>query len=61
MTDNIVQEEALGPEVSGAAGYESQVPAQGAGVSEAIVVEDVTSREELAQLYEESLKHIQEG
>src|SRR6266704_5012127 len=61
MTDNIVQEEALGPEVSGAAGYEGQMPAQGAGVSEAIVIEDVTSREELEQLYEESLKHIQEG
>ena len=61
MTDNIVQEEALGPEMSGAAGYESQMSAQGAGISEAIVVEDVTSREELAQLYEESLKHIQEG
>src|SRR5215470_12939041 len=59
MTDNIVQEEALRPEVSGAAGHAGQ--AQGAGVSEAIVVEDVTTREELAQLYEESLKHIQEG
>src|SRR5499433_1673117 len=61
MTDNRVQEEALGPEVSGAAGYEGQMPAQGAGAAEAIAVEDVTSREELEQLYEESLKHIQEG
>jgi len=59
MTDNIVQEEALGPEVSGAARHEGQ--AQGAGVSEAMVVEDVMSREEMEQLYAESLKHIQEG
>src|SRR5262245_25476041 len=61
MTDNIGQEETLGPEESGAAGYASQVTATSAGVAETIVVEDVTSREELAQLYEESLKHIQEG
>jgi small subunit ribosomal protein S1 len=45
----------------GAAGQESGAPVQDTGVAEAIAVEDVTSREELEQLYEESLKHIQEG
>jgi small subunit ribosomal protein S1 len=47
MTDNIGQPEVLEPVTSGAA--------------EAITFEDVTTREELEQLYEESLKHIQEG
>ena len=61
MTDNTGRAEALGYEAPGVAEHEGQVPAQGAGTAEAIVVEDVTSREELAQLYEESLKHIQEG
>jgi len=61
MTDKIEQQEALALEMPGAAGHESQMPAQDAGAAEAIAVEDVTSREELEQLYEESLKHIQEG
>ena len=61
MTDKTGQQEALEPEMPGAAGRESWVPAQDAGAAEAIAVEDVTSREELEQLYEESLKHIQEG
>src|SRR5919108_3907953 len=61
MTDQIGQQEALEPEMSGAAGQESGAPVQDTGAAEAIAVEDVTSREELEQLYEESLKHIQEG
>src|ERR671922_56968 len=61
MTDQIGQQEALEPEMSGAAGQESGAPVQDTGATDAIAVEDVTSREELEQLYEESLKHIQEG
>src|SRR5919108_2295766 len=61
MTDQTGQQEALEPGMPGAAGQESGAPVQDTGAAEAIAVEDVTSREELEQLYEESLKHIQEG
>ena len=61
MTDQTGQQEALEPGMPGAAGQESGTPVQDTGAAEAIAVEDVTSREELEQLYEESLKHIQEG
>src|ERR1043165_1342407 len=61
MTDKIEQQEALELEMPGAAEHASQMSVQDAGAAEAIAVEDVTSREELEQLYEESLKHIQEG
>jgi small subunit ribosomal protein S1 len=61
MTDQIERQEALEPGMPGAAGQESGAPVQDTGAAEAIAVEDVTSREELEQLYEESLKHIQEG
>jgi small subunit ribosomal protein S1 len=61
MTDQIGQQEALEPGMPGAAGQESEAPVQDTGAAEAIAVADVTSREELEQLYEESLKHIQEG
>jgi small subunit ribosomal protein S1 len=61
MTDQTGQQEALEPGMPGAAGQESGVPVQDTGAAEAVAVEDVTSREELEQLYEESLKHIQEG
>jgi len=61
MTDKIEQQEALELEGPGAARHESQMPVQDTGAAEAVAVEDVTSREELEQLYEESLKHIQEG
>jgi small subunit ribosomal protein S1 len=61
MTDQTGQQEALEPGMLGAAGQESGAPVQDTGAAEAIAVEDVTSREELEQLYEESLKHIQEG
>ena len=61
MTDQTGQQEALEPGMPGAAGQESEAPVQDTGAAEAIAVEDVTSREELEQLYEESLKHIQEG
>lgn len=47
MTDNTEQQAAPGSAVS--------------GTTEAIIFQDVTTREELEQLYEESLKHIQEG
>src|SRR5262247_525917 len=61
MTDQTGQQEALEPGMPGAAGQESGAPVQDTGTAEAIEVEDVTTREELEQLYEESLKHIQEG
>ena len=61
MTDQTGQQEALEPGMPGAAGQESGAPVQVTGAAEAVAVEDVTSREELEQLYEESLKHIQEG
>jgi small subunit ribosomal protein S1 len=61
MTDQTGQQEALEPGMPGAAGQESGASVQDTGAAEAIAVEDVTSREELEQLYEESLKHIQEG
>jgi len=61
MTDQIGQQEALEPGMPGAAGQESEAPVQDTSAAEAIAVADVTSREELEQLYEESLKHIQEG
>jgi small subunit ribosomal protein S1 len=61
MTDQTGQQEALEPGMPGAAGRESGALVQDTGAAEAIAVEDVTSREELEQLYEESLKHIQEG
>jgi small subunit ribosomal protein S1 len=61
MTDQTGQQEALEPGMPGAAGQESGAPVQDPGASGAVAVEDVTSREELEQLYEESLKHIQEG
>jgi len=61
MTDQTGQQEALEPGMPGLAGQESAALVQDTGAAEAIAVEDVTSREELEQLYEESLKHIQEG
>src|SRR5262249_17127551 len=61
MTDQTGQQEALEPGMPGAAGQESGAPVQDTGAAEAVAVEDVTSREEVEQLYEESLKHIQEG
>jgi len=61
MTDQTGQQEALEPGMPGAAGQKSGALVQDTGAAEAIAVEDVTSREELEQLYEESLKHIQEG
>ena len=61
MTDQTGQQEALAPGMPGAAEQESGASVQDTGTAEAIAVEDVTSREELEQLYEESLKHIQEG
>jgi small subunit ribosomal protein S1 len=61
MTDQTGQQEVLEPGMPGAAEQESAAPVQDTGAAEAIAVGDVTSREELEQLYEESLKHIQEG
>lgn len=55
MTDKTPQEETLDVDASAAGLSHRQA---GAGVADA---EEVISQEELARLYEESLKHIQEG
>ena len=61
MTDQPAQEEATQPEAAVEVVPVSQPAAATVEAAEAIAVEDVTDLEELAQLYEESLKHIQEG
>ena len=61
MTDNIGQQETLASAVSSGTGDGGQVSGHDLDTAGAIAVEDVTSREELEQLYEESLRHIQEG
>jgi len=61
MSDKPGYAEALQHETPIATGDSVQVLTQMAGTGEMTMVDDVTSREELAQLYEESLRHIQEG
>jgi small subunit ribosomal protein S1 len=61
MTDRLAQEDVLRPDAPVEATPDEQPVIATANGDEDIVFEDVTSAEELAQLYEESLKHIQEG
>lgn len=61
MSDKPGYAEALEHETPVATGDSAQALTQVAGMDEMMMVDDVTSREELAQLYEESLRHIQEG
>jgi small subunit ribosomal protein S1 len=61
MTDKPAQEAFPQPEASGEAAYGEASTTTMASRDDAIVFEDVTSPEELSQLYDESLKHIQEG
>jgi small subunit ribosomal protein S1 len=61
MTDQIPQEELLDAAAPTAVQTEQPHAADVAGADEAIALNDVGSPEELARLYEESLKHIQEG
>ena len=72
MTDQPAQEESAQPEVSvelasdSTAGLAADVEHTAGAVATAdddgdIILEDITSAEELALLYEESFKHIQEG
>jgi len=61
MSDKPGYAEALQHETPVATGDSAQVLTQMVGTGEMTMVDDVTSREELAQLYEESLRHIQEG
>ena len=62
MTDKPGQVEAIEQEAPEAAEQSAQEPAPVSEASESVVVEeDVSSNEELEKLYEESLKHIQEG
>jgi small subunit ribosomal protein S1 len=61
MTDKPAQEAFPQPEVAVEAAYDESSTTTMASMDDAIVFEDVTSPEELSQLYDESLKHIQEG
>ncbi len=65
MTDKTPQEEPLDAEVVAVEQPEEQpeeqTPADMAATEDAIALDDVSSPEELERLYEESLKHIQEG
>lgn len=61
MSDKPGYAEALEHETPVTTGDSTQVLTQMVGTGEMTMVDDVTSREELAQLYEESLRHIQEG
>jgi len=61
MSDKPGYAEALQHETPVATGDSAQALTQMVGTGEMTMVDDVTSREELAQLYEESLRHIQEG
>jgi small subunit ribosomal protein S1 len=61
MSDKPGQVEAIEQEASEVVEQDVQVPEPVPEASEAPVVEDVNSSEELEKLYEESLKHIQEG
>jgi small subunit ribosomal protein S1 len=61
MTDKTPQEEPLDTEASTAVQPDAHVAADVAESEETIALNDVASPEELVQLYEESLKHIQEG
>jgi small subunit ribosomal protein S1 len=61
MTDKPAQEAFPQPEAAVEAAYDEPSTTTMASMDDAIVFEDVTSPEELSQLYDESLKHIQEG
>jgi small subunit ribosomal protein S1 len=61
MTDKIPQKEPRDTEASTAVQHDEQAVTDAAEAKAAIALNDIASPEELAQLYEESLKHIQEG
>src|SRR5438128_1924281 len=61
MTDDTAQREPLAPETPSMVESGQPSLAMAADADDAIVFNDVASLEELEQLYEESLRHIQEG
>jgi small subunit ribosomal protein S1 len=61
MTDDTTQREPLAPGTPSMVESGQPSLAMAAGADDAIVFNDVASLEELEQLYEESLRHIQEG
>lgn len=61
MTDKPAQEAFPQSEAAVEAAYDELSTTTMTRMDDAIVFEDVTSPEELSQLYDESLKHIQEG
>lgn len=61
MTDDTAQREPLAPETPSMVESGQPSLAMAAGADDAIIFNDVASLEELEQLYEESLRHIQEG
>jgi small subunit ribosomal protein S1 len=61
MTDKVTHTEPLEPERSATNGADQLASTVTAEMDDAIALNDVGSAEELERLYEESLKHIQEG
>jgi small subunit ribosomal protein S1 len=61
MTDTVTSQEPLKPEVSTPTSHSEPSSTGGIEVEDAIALNDVAGPEELEKLYEESLRHIQEG
>ena len=61
MTDKVTHTEPLEPERPAMGSLDPSTSAVMAGMDDTIALNDVGSPEELERLYEESLKHIQEG
>jgi small subunit ribosomal protein S1 len=61
MTDTVTHTEPLEPERSATNGADLSASTVTAAMDDSIALNDVGSAEELERLYEESLKHIQEG
>jgi small subunit ribosomal protein S1 len=61
MTDKVTHTEPLEPERSATNGADLSTSTVVAAMDDSIALNDVGSSEELERLYEESLKHIQEG
>lgn len=60
MTEHITSTAPLASGTAAVTDY-GQGQTSDVGMADAIIIQDVTSREELEQMYEESLRHIQEG
>ena len=61
MADEVVYEDPQASEASTVASPEVHAAVEMAEADELIILDDISSPEELERLYEESLKHIKEG